>query len=214
MSEPDFLTRTRDSYDAIADAYAEWIRDMEVSPWDDAVLVAFARRVAGRGRVLDAGCGEGRITAQLVSMGVDAHGVDLSPEMIRNAQAFRPDLRFEVGSLTELPFADGAYAGVVAWYSLIHVPPSVLPEAVAELVRVLEPGGWFLAAFQTDAETFRPETLAQIPVSLAFHRPDASEFGALLDGLGLDVDATTVRAADDGPGQPTPHAYVVARKRP
>ena len=38
MAEPDFLTRTRTSYDALADEYATWIRELATSPWDDAVL--------------------------------------------------------------------------------------------------------------------------------------------------------------------------------
>ncbi|MBW9210533.1 class I SAM-dependent methyltransferase [Mumia sp. zg.B21] len=213
MAEPDFLTRTRTSYDALADEYATWVRELATSPWDDAVLGVFARHVAGRGRVLDAGCGEGRITAQLASFEVDAHGIDLSAEMIRNARDVHPNLRFEVGSLTDLRFDDESYVGVVAWYSLIHVPPEALPGAVAELVRVLEPGGWLLAAFQTDAETFRPNHLRDIAVSLEFHRPDPAAFGTLLDSHGLDVDATTVRAADVEAGERTRQAYVLARRR-
>jgi len=213
MSDQDFLGRTRSSYDAIADEYAAWIRELKDSPWDTAVLGAFAERVAGRGPVLDAGCGEGRIAAHLAALGVDVRGIDLSPAMVANARAGHPHLRFDIGSITALPFEDERYVGVLAWYSLIHVPPAELPGVVAELVRVLQPGGCLLVAFQTDAETFRPTELRGIPVALEFHRPDVTAFATLLGEHGVDVDATTVRAPDADAGESTRQAYVLARKR-
>jgi SAM-dependent methyltransferase len=74
------------------------------------------------GSVADVGCGPGRITAYLRELGVDAFGIDLSPAMIGVARRDHPGLRFEVGSMTDLDLADASVAGLVAWYSLIHVP--------------------------------------------------------------------------------------------
>ena len=65
-----------------------------------------------------------------------------------------PDTRAEtaldltVASLADLPFEDGRFAGVMAWYSTIHTPDEELPGVLAELVRVLRPGGHLLVAFQ------------------------------------------------------------------
>ncbi|MGH1561638.1 class I SAM-dependent methyltransferase [Mumia sp. DW29H23] len=214
MAEPDFLTRTRHAYDTIAVPYAEWIRGlMAASPWDRAVLGVFAERVAGRGRVLDAGCGPGRVTAHLASLGVDAEGLDLSPAMVAIARADHPDLRFEVGSVTELPFAAESYVGVVAWYSLIHVPPEALPAAVDELARVLRPGGVMLASFQTGDTPRRRTDIGGHAVELDFFRPEVDEIVGLLDRAGLDLAATTVRSADADLDEGVRQAYVLARKR-
>ncbi len=68
--------------------------------------------------------------------------------MVEVARRDHPDLRFTVGSLTALDVADGALAGVVAWYSIIHTPDDGLPALFAELARVLATGGHLLLAFQ------------------------------------------------------------------
>nr|WP_206324314.1 class I SAM-dependent methyltransferase [Streptomyces sp. HNM0574] len=116
------------------------------------MLAAFAEHVLGTapGPVAELGCGPGQLTAHLRGLGLDAFGVDLSPAMIDLARAAYPDLRFELGSmdaLDALGVADGALAGVVGWYSVIHTPPSEIPAYLAEFGRVLAPGGYLLLAF-------------------------------------------------------------------
>jgi hypothetical protein len=51
--------------------------------------------------------------------------------MVRVARRTHPGLRFEVGSLTDLPVPEGGLGGVVAWWSLVHTPPEVLPAVFA-----------------------------------------------------------------------------------
>ena len=99
-------------------------------------------------RVLDAGCGAGRMSAYLADRGCHVQGVDLSPRMVEMARRDHPGLSFEVGSLTELPCADGEFAGVMLWYSVIHTPPSGQAAIFAEVARVLRPGGHVLVATQ------------------------------------------------------------------
>jgi ubiquinone/menaquinone biosynthesis C-methylase UbiE len=139
----DFLTTTRTSYDAIAVAYAERARDeLAGKPVERSVLSLFSSLVTGP--VLDVGCGTGMATAELARLGVDVSGLDLSPGMLAVARRLCPELRFEVGSMLALPHPDGAFAGVVAFYSTIHVPDEELPTALSELARVLRPGGYLL----------------------------------------------------------------------
>lgn len=95
----------------------------------------------------DLGCGTGRITAHLDSLGVEAFGIDLSPAMVNLARLTHPDLRFNVGSITDLDLSDAAVGGVLAWYSTIHTPPQDLPSVFAEFSRVLTPGGYLLVGF-------------------------------------------------------------------
>ncbi len=140
------LPRIRTGYDAVAEIYADRFRDeLDRLPLDRALLGAFAELVSGT--VADVGCGPGRVTAYLTSLGVTALGMDLSPSMIARARKDHPDLRFSVGSMTDLDFAD--LGGILAWYSIIHTPPERLPAIFTEFHRVLAAGGYALLAFQT-----------------------------------------------------------------
>ncbi|MFC4530773.1 class I SAM-dependent DNA methyltransferase [Sphaerisporangium dianthi] len=145
-----YLTATTDAYDAVADLYADFVRDsLDRLPLDRAMVAAFAElvRAAEPRPVAEAGCGPGYMTAHLRDLGLDAFGVDLSTAMIDIARRDHPDLRFDVGSMGALDVADGELGGLLSWYSLIHVPPPELPPYFAEFRRVLAPGGHLLLGF-------------------------------------------------------------------
>ncbi|HEX4812014.1 MAG TPA: class I SAM-dependent methyltransferase [Nonomuraea sp.] len=89
MIESTYLRATRAAYDTVAADYAELLRDeLDAKPLDRVMLAAFAEyaRAPGAGEVADLGCGPGRVTAHLHALGVNAFGVDLSPEMIAVAR--------------------------------------------------------------------------------------------------------------------------------
>jgi ubiquinone/menaquinone biosynthesis C-methylase UbiE len=89
--------------------------------------------------VLDAACGTGRHAAFLAARGHSVVGVDASPEMLARAAAKVPDARFVLGELDRLPLADGSVDAAVCALALSHAQD--LRPAVAELARVLRPGG-------------------------------------------------------------------------
>ncbi|MFE6623567.1 class I SAM-dependent DNA methyltransferase [Streptomyces sp. NPDC057740] len=152
---PEFIRATRISYDTIADAYAERFSDwLGVHPMDRALLGGFAELVAvrGGGPVADIGCGPGQVSAALDALGLPVFGVDLSPRMVELARRAHPGLRFHVGSMTSLGLPNGTLGGIVALYSVIHVPDDHLPTVFAEFHRVLVPGGHVLLAFQAGDE--------------------------------------------------------------
>lgn len=211
--EPDFVSSTRSSYDALAVAYAEHVRDLMASrPWDRAVLAVFAElvRTCSPGPVADVGCGTGWNTGYLHGLGLDVFGVDLSPGMLAVARQSYPGLRFEVGSMSALDLDDGVLGGLAASYSTIHIPDEELPGVLAEFARVLVPGGHLLLSFQVgDGSLHMTEALGHT-VELEFHRRRPDEMAALLARAGLPVRTRVLREAEQD--ERTAQAYLVARK--
>ncbi|TDD29432.1 class I SAM-dependent methyltransferase [Kribbella turkmenica] len=146
----DFLDDIRTSYDTVATSYAELVQDGAAGETECLDLFA---QIAAPGPVLDAGCGPGRLAGRLHERGLQVIGVDLSPGMIAVARRDHPDLDFRVGSMTALDLPDGSAGGVVAWWSVIHLPRDVVPQAFAEFHRVLVPGGALMLGFHVGAET-------------------------------------------------------------
>jgi SAM-dependent methyltransferase len=112
------------------------------------MLAGSAGLLHGDGVVADVGCGTGATSRMLADFGLDVLGIDLSPNMLGEARHRNPDLRFQVGSMTDLDFDDGHFEGICAWYSVIHIPDDQLPQVMSEFHRVPRPGGWVLRAFQ------------------------------------------------------------------
>lgn len=144
------------AYDEMADAYADTLTGVEAEdPIDLAMLGYLVSVLDGPREVLDAGCGAGRLLPVLAGLGCQVQGVDLSPDMVRRAWQDHPTFDTRVGSLTDLPFDDASFDGVVSWYSTIHTATEDLPQVAAELRRVLRPSGKVLVAFQTGRGTRR-----------------------------------------------------------
>lgn len=215
MDQLDFLTLTRDGYDRTAGMYAErFHHHLDDKPVDLAVLSAFAKLIlkGPNTRVMDVGCGTGAVTAVLDGCGVEAFGVDLSPNMAVQARRLNPDLSFGVGSMTNLPVAAGSVGGVCAWYSIIHVPDSHLAGVFSEFHRVLVSGGLVLLAFQVGDE---PRVLTAAfgrDVDLTFIRRQPERVGNQLCVTGFSLYAELVRQPDDDGFESTPQAYLIARK--
>ncbi len=137
--------------DAVAGAYS--VRSGEyrdalgsveqMDPVDAALIRRWGSGVSGP--ILDAGCGPGHWT-DFLARGVrgPVAGIDLSPAFIESARTRFPGINFSVMDMGNTEFGDGAFGGVLAWYSLIHAPVSAYPEVLAEFARLLAPGGRLL----------------------------------------------------------------------
>ncbi|MFF7642024.1 methyltransferase domain-containing protein [Streptomyces canus] len=210
MTDTDFVTATRTFYDSVAEDYAEQFRDvLTVSPLDRVLLSGFAELV-GDGRVADLGCGPGRITAHLASLGLSVFGLDLSESMLAIARRENPGLRFERGSMLELDLPDGALAGAVSWYSSIHTPVDELPRLFSEFHRVLAPGGHLLVAFQAGDEDRHHDRPWGRPVALTFLRRRPEQIAGLLRAAGFSLVSQTVR--EPGPEEVSQQAFLIARR--
>ena len=213
MNADSRLDSVRSTYDTVAESYATLLPDAGFeAPADHGMIEAFVEHLTeGIARpVVDAGCGTGRMTRLLASMGVAASGIDLSAGMIAVARRTSPELSFEVAELSELPYADMQLGGVLAWYSIIHSPTGDLPRIFAEFFRVLAPGGHALLSFQV-GEGYRHLTHAYgHDVSMEAHLFTPEVIARHLTGAGFNVIAQMTRHARTH--EKTPQAVLLARR--
>jgi SAM-dependent methyltransferase len=94
-------------------------------------------------RVLDVGCGEGRFCRMLAGRGAEATGIDPTPGLIAEAERRGAAGAYVRGVAEQLPFADAAYDLVISYVTLVDI--AGYREAIAEMTRVLRPGGSLVA---------------------------------------------------------------------
>lgn len=197
MPDPDGpdVTATRHAYDAVAEDYARLLPDLSLeAPLDRAVLGAFAELLSGQPDplVADVGCGTGRVARHLRGAGLRVVGLDLSPGMLRACG----DLPVAAGDARRLPLRDAVLDGLLAWYSLIHLPEAALPGVFAEFARVTRPGAPVLVAFQSGhGQRVDRTTSYGRPVPLSYLRHDVDAVAAALREAGFAAYATVRREA-------------------
>jgi SAM-dependent methyltransferase len=109
--------------------------------------------MAARGsRILDAGCGPGRLGGELAERGHDVVGVDVDPELIEAAHRDHPDVRWLTGDLAELDLPAEGIAEpfdliVSAGNVLTFLAPGTALEVLARLARHLAPEGRLVTGF-------------------------------------------------------------------
>jgi SAM-dependent methyltransferase len=100
-------------------------------------------------RILEAGCGAGRILRYFHARGYDIVGIDYVAVAVEKLSTADPSLKVEVGDITNLPYTDGEFDDVLA-FGLYHNIENDLEHAVSETYRVLKPGGAVCASFRAD----------------------------------------------------------------
>jgi ubiquinone/menaquinone biosynthesis C-methylase UbiE len=132
-----------------------------VNRWDPAHLRRIDKLLPLKAgdRVLEVGCGQGHLTTRLAERGVDVVGIDANP----NAPEVSGSDRVLHMMAEDLSFENGEFDAVVSVHAIEHIPP--LDEALAEMARVLKPGG--RAVFIYPAEPI--QGLYAIPTSVILH---------------------------------------------
>jgi SAM-dependent methyltransferase len=147
---------------------------------------------AGRRRVLDAGCGDGFVSAQLVRAGHDVVGFDASPSAIAFARALVPEATFHEADLAGSPAATGGgpFDGALLMEVIEHVPPDRQEEALRALREQLRDGGQLvltvpsvnLPLIEWHYKHFSPDELRSLLRAAGFEVRDIV-FQHRLDGL-------------------------------
>ncbi len=218
MAQGDHAAAARAVYDASSNRYVDFV-GTEISAAtegsiDRSLLMAFVEFVeAGDGaRVADVGCGPGRVAAYLAAHRLDVVGIDVSGAMLVEARRAHPNIEFMEGRLDDLPLTTGALAGAVCWNSIIYTPTKRLDEVLAEMRRVLEPGGQLLIAFQTgDGEASNLANAYGTGLPLTSYRHGLGDVTRRLEAVGFVVHATAERAAALD-HEKSPQGFVFARR--
>jgi ubiquinone/menaquinone biosynthesis C-methylase UbiE len=204
----------RESYDQLAEEYANHLFDeLQNKPFDRELLDRFAAGVKGRGQVCDMGCGPGHVARHLRGAGVTVYGLDLSPQMLKQARQRNPDIRFREGNMLALDLEESTLAGIAAFYAIVNLPPESWPLVFGEMERVLQPNGLLLLGFHTGNEVIEVKELWGLPVSLKFFFVPASVAKRHLETAGFRIEEVIER----GPYPPeveyqSQRAYIFARK--
>ena len=214
----------RSAWEAEAGNWVRWAR----TPGHDAYRYYrdsfFDAVVPSPGRLtLEVGCGEGRVTRDLSARGHRVLSLDGSTTLLRHALGADPSGRYVRGDAATLPVGDGAVGLVVAYNSLMDFDD--MPGAVAEMARVLAPGGALCVCIthpvldaggfegEADDAPYRlrasyfgrrrfDETVEKRGVTMRFRgwSHPLEDYGAALTGAGLVIDL--VREPVPGSGGP------------
>jgi ubiquinone/menaquinone biosynthesis C-methylase UbiE len=165
--------------------------------------------------VCDLGCGPGEIARYLRDAGSVVVGLDLSPEMIKQARQLNPDITFIEGSMTALPFDNAELGGIAAFYAIVNIPGEYLSGVFKEMHRVLQPKGLLLLSFHIgDGKVSNPESWAWgQPVSMDWFFFPTADIRDLLKSVGFRIEEVIERDpySQDVEDQ-TRRAYIFARK--
>jgi SAM-dependent methyltransferase len=213
MTEASFPRATRESCHAVGVHRPVGSGPNSKLPLERALLAAFAELVTagGKGPVANIGCGDGGRTKALIDLGLDAFGIDPSPEMVALARRGYPGVRFGVGSMLTLEMPDAYLGGVLASYSIIHIPWHLRLDVFAEFLRVLAPGGALMLMFQVGDDRGHRDHVDGPAVSLDWYRHLPHQVTDLLVTAGFEIRATTVRAAAPG-AEKVPQVVLLAGK--
>jgi SAM-dependent methyltransferase len=204
---------TQASYDLVADEYVRRIADeLRHKPLDRQLLERFAADVRDVGPACDMGCGPGHVARYLHTHGVQVCGVDLSTELVERARRLNPDITFHQGDMTALDMCDEAWAGITAFYSLIHIPRADMVHALRELRRVLRPGGLLLLSFHIGQDSIHLDEWWGHTVCVDFFLFQSDEMTGYLTAADFEIEEVIEREPYPTVEHQSRRSYIFARR--
>ena len=201
------------SYDAVADEYVRRIAgELQHKPLDRALLDRFAKATRDSGPVCDLGCGPGHVARFLKERGVEVVGYDLAPKMVEAARLLNPGITFHQADMTALDHADESWAGLVAFYSIIHLPRTEITETLRGFRRILRPGGLLFLAFHIGDETVHLDDWWEQKVNVDFFFFQPEEIVSKLQAAGFEIEETIEREPYPEVEHQSRRAYIFARR--
>ncbi|MEK7657615.1 MAG: class I SAM-dependent methyltransferase [Patescibacteria group bacterium] len=126
---------TASVYDEISVSYADKFNE----PSDN--IDDFLKLIKKGGKILDAGCGPGVDVAYIISKDFDVIGVDISERILEIARKKNPKVHFKKADIRKLNFKPNTFDGIIASFSLIHIPKKDIDKTVGNFYKLLKPKG-------------------------------------------------------------------------
>ena len=207
-------TDLQKSYDTVAADYAkEYSNELERKPFDRKMLDWLIEKTNSIGAICDMGCGPGHVAKYLHEQGANSMGVDLSAEMVHQAQMLNPQIQFEQGDMLSLKnLADESLGAIAAFYSIIHVPRHSVVQALTEFKRVLRPNGVVLITHHIGEQNVHRDEWFGKEVSLDFLFFETNEMKDYVNRSGLTLEEVIERDPYSDFEYPSRRAYIFARK--
>lgn len=132
-----------DLWDRHAGWWQQRFTDGADREYEEQILPLVDLHLAGARRVLEVGCGEGQVARRVARLGAAVVGIDASARQLAQAHRRGGGGRYGQSRAEQLPFANSVFDAVVVCLVLEHLEP--FEPALAEMARVLEPGGRLIA---------------------------------------------------------------------
>lgn len=112
------------------------------------VLDLLGKKISNQ-KILDVGCGDGRISFEVFQKGAEVWGVDYSERAISFAKILSPNVNFEICDIKKMPFKPNFFDKIILIEVLEHIHPMEIPFVLRELNRVLKRGGQLVITVPT-----------------------------------------------------------------
>lgn len=148
--------------------------------------------------MLELGCADGIPTARYLSQHTNYTGIDLSSTQIELARRNVPEARFDVADMADLSFPEGSYDGIVALYSIIHLPLAEQPLLLKSLYNWLTSNGHFLCVVGANNWTGIDDNWIIPNTVMYWSHADAATYQDWFTQIGFTVLTNTFVAEGDG----------------
>ncbi len=206
---PSFKRVVETGYDRVAERYLA-SKDAE-DPTTLAALDELARELSPGAAVLDLGCGAGVPATRRLAQRFAVTGVDLSTRQLELARQHVPAANFLKADMTDLSFAPEAFAAVVAFHSIIHLPRAEHPALLGKIRRWLKPGGVFLATWALGEWEGEENDWEGWGAPMRWSHHDGETSLELLRGTGFAIESAEVRTTSGTRGDES-WLWVLVRK--
>jgi SAM-dependent methyltransferase len=197
-------------YDQIYKEHLDWsqkIRVEERARYTSLLLT----KLPPQAKVLDIGCGTGLLTTKVLAQRFQVTGVDISLRHIEMAKETVPNATFIHADVTELDFPPDSFAGIVAFYSLFHLPRAEQAELFRRVAMWLRPGGYFVATLAAKSFTADIEENWFGAATMYWSSYDSETNKRLIQEAGLQIISAEKEAAQEFDKEVT-LLWIVAQK--
>jgi len=197
----------RKGYDALSTQYRAQFKsshENDYPRWTD----AFKALLPAHGAVLELGCGDGIPVAQLLAADYSYTGIDLSPVQATNARKHVPHATFIVSDMASLQYPSGSFDGIIALYSIIHVPLNEQEQLFRSIFRWLKPGGCFLCTVGVEAWTGTEENWITRGTTMYWSHAAVEQYLTWAEAIGF----TLIKKEHMAENETATHALLLLQK--